>query len=128
MDRCDKIRRYVFQKAVLQPSDIVTRFCKPLHPTMHEMVDDAMQAHLVPGTDSGVASPAFDHLDVDGELQLLVEVGLTPLEAFIVATRTTILRFSDHREASNSRIQEEPPKKEADGHAINDDRGPCLPN
>lgn len=46
-----------------------------------------MHARIVPGTDSGVASLAFGH--VDYELQLLVEVGFTPAEAFIAATRTT---------------------------------------
>ncbi len=54
---------------------------------MRQMLDYGMQARIVPGTDSGVASLAFGHLDY--ELQLLVQVGFTPAEAFLAATRTS---------------------------------------
>ena len=54
---------------------------------LRQMMDYGMQARIVPGTDSGVASLAFGHLDY--ELRLLVEAGFTPAEALIAATRTT---------------------------------------
>lgn len=54
---------------------------------MRQMLDYGMQARIVPGTDSGVASLAFGHLDY--ELQLLTEVGFTPAEALVAGTRTT---------------------------------------
>lgn len=45
---------------------------------------DGMKARIVPGTDSGVSSLAFGHLDYD--LRLLGEVGFTPAEALASAT------------------------------------------
>jgi imidazolonepropionase-like amidohydrolase len=54
---------------------------------LRQMLDYGMQGRIVPGTDSGVVSLAFGHLDY--ELQLLVEVGFTPAEALIAATQTT---------------------------------------
>jgi imidazolonepropionase-like amidohydrolase len=44
-----------------------------------------VRERIVPGTDSGVGSLAFGHLDYD--LQLLVRVGFTPVEALLSATR-----------------------------------------
>ena len=52
---------------------------------MRRMLDYDLRERIVPGTDSGVGSLAFGHLDYD--LQLLVEVGFTPAEALISATR-----------------------------------------
>ena len=52
---------------------------------MRRMLDYGLHDRIVPGTDSGVGSLAFGHLDYD--LQLLVEVGFTPAEALISATR-----------------------------------------
>ena len=52
---------------------------------MRRMLDYDLRDRIVPGTDSGVGSLAFGHLDYD--LQLLVEVGFTPAEALISATR-----------------------------------------
>jgi imidazolonepropionase-like amidohydrolase len=52
---------------------------------MRRMLDYDLKHRIVPGTDSGVASLAFGHLDYD--LQLLVQVGFTPAEALIAATR-----------------------------------------
>ena len=46
-----------------------------------------MRGRIVPGTDSGVGSLAFGHLDYD--LQLLVRVGFTPAEALLSATRVS---------------------------------------
>ncbi len=54
---------------------------------LRQMLDYGMRDRIVPGTDSGVASLAFGHLDY--ELRLLVEVGFTPAEALIAATKTT---------------------------------------
>lgn len=52
---------------------------------MRRMLDYCLKDRIVPGTDSGVNNLAFGHLDYD--LQLLVEVGFTPAEALISATR-----------------------------------------
>jgi imidazolonepropionase-like amidohydrolase len=52
---------------------------------MRRMLDYGMRDRIVPGTDSGVSSLAFGHLDYD--LQLLVRVGFTPVEALVAATR-----------------------------------------
>ena len=52
---------------------------------MRRMLDYDLRDRIVPGTDSGVANLAFGHLDYD--LQLLVQVGFTPAEALISATR-----------------------------------------
>lgn len=52
---------------------------------MRRMLDYDLRERIVPGTDSGVGSLAFGHLDYD--LQLLVQVGFTPAEALISATR-----------------------------------------
>ena len=54
---------------------------------MRKMLDYGMRDRIVPGTDSGVSSLAFGHLDYD--LQLLVQVGFTPAEAFLSATRVS---------------------------------------
>ena len=52
---------------------------------MRRTLDYCLQERIVPGTDSGVNSLAFGHLDYD--LQLLVRVGFTPAEALVAATR-----------------------------------------
>ena len=52
---------------------------------MRRMLDYGVRERVVPGTDSGVASIAFGHLDYD--LQLLVRAGFTPGEALVSATR-----------------------------------------
>ena len=52
---------------------------------MRKMLEYGMQDRVVPGTDSGVNAIAFGHLDYD--LRLLVEVGFTPAEALVSATR-----------------------------------------
>ena len=52
---------------------------------MRRMLDYGLLERIVPGTDSGVASLAFGHLDYD--LKLLVRVGFTPSEALTAATR-----------------------------------------
>ncbi|MEZ4734399.1 MAG: amidohydrolase family protein [Caldilineaceae bacterium] len=52
---------------------------------MRRMLDYDLRHRIVPGTDSGVGSLAFGHLDYD--LQLLVQVGFTPAEALLSATR-----------------------------------------
>jgi len=53
---------------------------------MRRMLEfEGMKERVVPGTDSGVSSLAFGHLDYD--LQLLTEVGFTPAEALVAATR-----------------------------------------
>lgn len=52
---------------------------------MRQMLDYDLRHRIVPGTDSGVGSLAFGHLDYD--LQLLVQVGFTPAEALLSATR-----------------------------------------
>ena len=52
---------------------------------MRRMLDYGLRDRIVPGTDSGVGNLAFGHLDYD--LQLLVQVGFTPAEALISATR-----------------------------------------
>ena len=49
------------------------------------MLEHGMRKHVVPGTDSGVGTLRFGHLDY--ELQLLVRAGFTPAEAFLSATR-----------------------------------------
>ena len=54
---------------------------------MRRMLDYDLRDRIVPGTDSGVNNLAFGHLDYD--LQLLVEVGFTPGEALVAATRIT---------------------------------------
>ena len=52
---------------------------------MRRMLEYDLRGRIVPGTDSGVGSLAFGHLDYD--LQLLVRVGFTPGEALHAATR-----------------------------------------
>lgn len=52
---------------------------------MRRMLEYDVRERIVPGTDSGVGSLAFGHLDYD--LQLLVRVGFTPAEALLSATR-----------------------------------------
>ena len=52
---------------------------------MRKMLDYCLKERVVPGTDSGVGSLEFGHLDYD--LQLLVECGFTPAEALVAATR-----------------------------------------
>ncbi|MEZ4705835.1 MAG: amidohydrolase family protein [Caldilineaceae bacterium] len=52
---------------------------------MRRMLEYDLRTRIVPGTDSGVGSLAFGHLDYD--LQLLVRVGFTPAEALLSATR-----------------------------------------
>jgi len=52
---------------------------------MRRMLDYCRIDRIVPGTDSGVGSLAFGHLDYD--LRLLVKVGFTPGEALLSATR-----------------------------------------
>ena len=51
---------------------------------MRRMLDHCKMERIVPGTDSGVGSLAFGHLDYD--LRLLVQVGFTPGEALLSAT------------------------------------------
>ena len=51
---------------------------------MRRMLDHCRMERIVPGTDSGVGSLAFGHLDYD--LRLLVQVGFTPGEALLSAT------------------------------------------
>ncbi len=52
---------------------------------MRQMLEYDLRQRIVPGSDSGVGSLAFGHLDYD--LQLLVQVGFTPAEALLSATR-----------------------------------------
>ena len=52
---------------------------------MRRMLDYDLRDRIVPGSDSGVGSLAFGHLDYD--LQLLVRVGFSPAEALEAATR-----------------------------------------
>jgi imidazolonepropionase-like amidohydrolase len=52
---------------------------------MRQLLEYDLRQRIVPGTDSGVGSLAFGHLDYD--LQLLVQVGFTPAEALLSATR-----------------------------------------
>ena len=54
---------------------------------VRKMLDFGLLERIVPGTDSGVASIPFGHLDYD--LQLLVEVGFTPEQALASATRVS---------------------------------------
>ncbi|MEE2871380.1 MAG: amidohydrolase family protein [Candidatus Latescibacterota bacterium] len=51
---------------------------------MRRMLDHCKMERIVPGTDSGVGSLAFGHLDYD--LRLLVQAGFTPGEALLSAT------------------------------------------
>ncbi|MBI3958450.1 MAG: amidohydrolase family protein [Chloroflexi bacterium] len=52
---------------------------------MRRLLEYDVWERVVPGTDSGVGSLAFGHLDYD--LQLLVRVGFTPAQALLSATR-----------------------------------------
>ena len=52
---------------------------------MRKMLDYCLKERIVPGTDSGVGTLEFGHIDYD--LQLLVECGFTPAEALVAATR-----------------------------------------
>ncbi|MCY3760992.1 MAG: amidohydrolase family protein, partial [Gemmatimonadetes bacterium] len=52
---------------------------------MRRMLDYCLKERVVPGTDSGVGTLEFGHIDYD--LQLLVECGFTPAEALVSATR-----------------------------------------
>ena len=54
---------------------------------MRKMLDYCLKERVVPGTDSGVGSLEFGHLDYD--LQLLIECGFTPAEALVAATRVS---------------------------------------
>jgi imidazolonepropionase-like amidohydrolase len=54
---------------------------------MRRMLEYDLRERIVPGTDSGVGSLAFGHLDYD--LQLLVRVGFTAAEALASATRVS---------------------------------------
>ena len=52
---------------------------------MRKLLEYNVKDRVLPGTDSGVGMLAFGHLDYD--LELLVEVGFTPVEALVSATR-----------------------------------------
>lgn len=52
---------------------------------MRKLMDYGVKERVVPGSDSGVGILAFGHLDYD--LALLVQVGFTPAEALLSATR-----------------------------------------
>ncbi len=52
---------------------------------MRRMLEYGVKERIVPGTDSGVSSIAFGHLDYD--LQILHRVGFTPSECLASATR-----------------------------------------
>ena len=52
---------------------------------VRRLLDFNLRQRILPGTDSGVGSLAFGHLDYD--LQLLVQAGFTPAEALASATR-----------------------------------------
>ena len=52
---------------------------------MRKLLEYDVKERVLPGTDSGVGMLAFGHLDYD--LELLVEVGFTPAEAILSATR-----------------------------------------
>ena len=52
---------------------------------MRRLLEYDVWDRIVPGTDSGVGSLAFGHLDYD--LQLLVRVGFSPAQALLSATR-----------------------------------------
>ncbi|MBT3603444.1 MAG: amidohydrolase family protein, partial [Candidatus Latescibacteria bacterium] len=54
---------------------------------MRRMLEFGMKDRIVPGTDSGVQNFAFGHLDYD--LQILTQIGFTPSEALISATKTS---------------------------------------
>ena len=54
---------------------------------MRRLLEYDVWERIVPGTDSGVGSLAFGHLDYD--LQLLVRVGFTPAQALLSATRVS---------------------------------------
>lgn len=54
---------------------------------MRRLLEYDVWKRIVPGTDSGVGSLAFGHLDYD--LQLLVQVGFTPAQALLSATRVS---------------------------------------
>ncbi len=54
---------------------------------MRRLLEYDVWDRIVPGTDSGVGSLAFGHLDYD--LQLLVQVGFTPAQALLSATRVS---------------------------------------
>jgi imidazolonepropionase-like amidohydrolase len=55
--------------------------------TVRRLLDFNLRDRIVPGTDSGVSTCTFGHLDF--ELQLLVKAGFTPGEALTAATRTS---------------------------------------
>ena len=63
---------------------------------MRRMLDYCLIERIVPGTDSGVGNLAFGHLDYD--LRLLVQVGFTPGEALISATRASAAAIGMERE------------------------------
>jgi len=52
---------------------------------VRQMVDCGLKERILPGTDCGVGTLVFGHLDYD--LQLLVRAGFTPGEALLAATR-----------------------------------------
>lgn len=54
---------------------------------MRRMLEFGMKDRIVPGTDSGVQNFAFGHLDYD--LQILTQIGFTPSEALLSATKTS---------------------------------------
>ena len=53
--------------------------------TVRRMMECGLRQRIIPGSDSGVGTLAFGHLDYD--LQLLVQAGFTPGEALEAATR-----------------------------------------
>ncbi len=52
---------------------------------MRKLLQYDVKERVLPGTDSGVGLLAFGHLDYD--LELLVEVGFSPADAIVSATR-----------------------------------------
>jgi imidazolonepropionase-like amidohydrolase len=52
---------------------------------MRKLLEYDVKERVLPGTDSGVGMLAFGHLDYD--LELLVEVGFSPADALVSATR-----------------------------------------
>jgi imidazolonepropionase-like amidohydrolase len=54
---------------------------------MRKLLEYGMKDRIVPGTDSGVRNFAFGHLDYD--LQILTQIGFTPSEALLSATKTS---------------------------------------
>jgi imidazolonepropionase-like amidohydrolase len=84
--------RSLRETSTLSPSEeaelahLETRMASRLD-IMRQMLDFGMKDRIVPGTDSGVQNFAFGHLDYD--LQILTQIGFTPAEALISATKTS---------------------------------------